>query len=178
MPFSRTRRRRHAALLALAGLLATSGLASAAASRYRRPVTDAPAPPAATPAPAPTAPSGSRTLPDNPMRETAPGVYEGIVPFRLPDGSWQVDLDERFHQYSVARITDGGGITRACTHGAEGLARWRNAAGTASAAAACAHAHGTTTPVAAPAKPAPAKSGVAPKLTTPAGTKTATWEVR
>jgi len=173
MPFSRTRRRRHTALLALAGLLATSGIASAAASRYRRPVTDAPAPPAATPAP--TAPSGSRTLPENPMRETAPGVYEGIVPFRLPDGSWQVDLDERFHQYSVARLTDGGGITRACTHGAEGLARWRNAAGTA---AACAHAHRTATPVASPAKPSPAKSGVAPKVTTPTGAKPVTWEVR
>jgi hypothetical protein len=182
MPFSRTRRRRNTALLALAGLLATSGIASAAASRIRRPVTDAPAPPAATPAP--VAPSGSRTLPaplpDNPMREIAPGVYEGIVPVRLPDGSWQVDLDERFHQFSVARRADGGGITRACAHGAEGLARWQRAGGTP---AACGHTHRAAAPAPAPATatrvPAAApKGGVTPKVTTPAGAKPATWEVR
>jgi hypothetical protein len=177
MSFVCTRRRPLAALLALAGLLASVVPAAAAASRIARPVTDAPAPPAATAAPA--APSSARAIPvpapDLPMRETAPGVYEGIVPVRRADGSWLVELDERFHQFSVARRA-AGGITRACTHGASGLARWRAVAPPAApAAAACGHAHG---PAPVPAAASAAKTGVTPRVTSPEGITVTTWEVR
>jgi hypothetical protein len=126
MSLPRIRRRSPGALFALVGLgfVFAPGLASAAAARIERPVTDAPAA-------APAAPS-SRAIPvtpiENPMREMAPGVYEGIVPVLMPDGSWQVHLDERFHSFSVVRRGEGGRLGGACVHGASGLARWRAAA--------------------------------------------------
>jgi hypothetical protein len=123
MSIATTRARSLAAFTALGGLLLGAGLASAAASRIVRPVTDAPAPPAA--APAPLAPQGAHVLPLNPMRETMPGVYEGIVPMLMPDGSWMVHLDERFHAFSVARLGAGGKLAGSCVHGASGLAHWK-----------------------------------------------------
>ena len=146
-------RRPIAALLALGGFLLCAGPASAAGSRIVLPVTDAPAPPQA--APAPVAPQGSRAIPippgaNNPMRETAPGVYEGIVPVRLPDGSWLVELDERFHAFAVAKSPGKGfGLAGGCVHSAEGLARWRAA-----------------------------QLRVRPTITSPAGTTLTKWEDR
>ncbi|MEO6463639.1 MAG: hypothetical protein ABIP29_11245 [Candidatus Eisenbacteria bacterium] len=136
MSCSRNRVGSLAALFALAGLLPGAGLASAAASRIVRPVTDAPAPPAA--APAPLAPQGAHVLPLNSMRETIPGVYEGIVPLLKPDGSWMVHLDDRFHAFSVVRRVAGGRLTGSCVHGASGLAHWKVAG-----VAACSHASAT-----------------------------------
>ena len=120
---SSSRTRSLAALIALGGLFPGAGVASAAASRIVRPVTDAPAPAATSPAP--TAVQGARTLPLNPMRETAPGVYEGIVPLLMPDGTWLVHLDERFHAFSVLRLGEGSRRSGTCVHGAVGLARWQ-----------------------------------------------------
>lgn len=128
MPSSRNRLGPLSALLALGGLSLCAGVASGAASRIVRPVTDATAPPAATQAP--TSPAASRAIPvtpgANPMRETSPGVYEGIVPIRMPDGSWLVHLDERFHAFSVVR-KDGGTMSGGCVYSAAGLAHWRAA---------------------------------------------------
>ena len=123
MFLANTRARSFAAFTALGGLLLGAGLASAAASRIVRPVTDAPAPPTA--APAPLSPQGAHVLPLNPMRETIPGVYEGIVPLLMPDGSWMIHLDERFHAFSVARLGAGGKLAGTCVHGASGLAQWK-----------------------------------------------------
>jgi hypothetical protein len=125
MPSFRPHRRSLAALLALGGLLSGAGLASAAASRIVRPVTDAPAPAPPAASPAPMAPQGGHVLPFDVMRETSPGVYEGIVPKLMSDGSWQVDLDERFHAFSVARLGEGGRLMSTCVHGAGALARWQ-----------------------------------------------------
>src|SRR5262245_7860358 len=117
--------RTRVALLALAGQLACAGPAAASASRIARPVTDAPAPAATTP----TTAQAVRAIPlpaiENPMRETSPGVYEGIVPMQLADGSWIVYLDERFHSYSVAQLGESGRVMGSCVHGAAGLAQWR-----------------------------------------------------
>ena len=142
MSFSTTRARSFAASAALGGLLLGAGLASAAASRIERPVTDAPAPPAAAPAPLST--QGAHVLALNPMRETIPGVYEGIVPMLMPDGSWMVHLDERFHAFSVARLGAGGKLASTCVSGASGLAHWKVAG-----LAPCRHDSGVapTTPV-------------------------------
>ena len=171
MSFVFARRRLLPALLASAGLvLLASGPASAAASRIRRPVTDAPAAPA-TP-PSTNAPQGGPLvlpLPENPMREIAPGVYEGIVPVLLPDGSWTVDLDERFHAFSVVRLGAGGGLSGSCVLGANGLARWQSSAATA----ACGHDH--STPAASAAVP---KTTVRPLVSGPAATTVTTWEAR
>jgi hypothetical protein len=93
-----------------------AGDALAAKSRIVRPETDAV-----------TAPKARATLVTpvlNAMRETAPGSYEGIVPVRMPDGSWHVDLDERFMMFSVAQRSPGGGIHRGCVHGPAGVAAW------------------------------------------------------
>lgn len=125
MSLFRLRRRPLAAVAALGVVLLGPAVALAAGARIERPVTDAPAPPAAPAAPA------SRAIPVPPvvneMRETAPGVYDGIVPFQLQDGTWLVHLDERFHAYSVMRRGEGGRLAGACVHGASGLARWRAA---------------------------------------------------
>lgn len=127
MPVTRFRPPTFVLLLAggLVALSATGALAGGA--RIERPVTDQPAAAAAPPAAA-TAPRSARAIAItpvlNPMRETAPGVYEGIVPVQLPDGSWQVLLDERFHQFTVARRAEGGALRRGCVHGASGLAGW------------------------------------------------------
>ena len=127
MSFDIRRRRPLLAALVVLGALAP-GLAFAAGARIQRPETDAP--PAVAPV-TPTAPS-SRSIPVTPtvdaMREISPGVYEGIVPFQLADGTWMIHLDERFHAYSVIRRGDGGRFAGTCVHGASGLARWRAAA--------------------------------------------------
>lgn len=146
MSFSCTRARSLAALSALGGLVLGAGVASAAASRIVRPVTDAPAPPAA--APAPLSPQGARVLPLDPMRETIPGVYEGIVPMLMPDGSWMVHLDERFHAFSVARLGLGGKLASTCVHGASGLAHWKVAG-----LSPCSHATGVAPAVFGPQAP-------------------------
>lgn len=99
---------------ALAATLA--GDALAAKSRIVRPETDA--------VTAPKARATVITPVFDAMRETAPGTYEGIVPVRMPDGSWHVDLDERFRMFSVAQRAAGGGIHRGCVHGPAGVAAW------------------------------------------------------
>jgi len=148
-------------LLAVIALVVVSS-AQAAGSRIERPVTDAA--PAAPSVPAPPfvfAPQGGARLvdPANPMRELAPGVYEGIVPVQLPDGTWLVHLDERFLQFSVLRRGEAGGFAHSCVSGLDGLLRWQ------AAAPACLHA---------PASPA----AVSPKVTTPTGTVVTKWEAQ
>ena len=157
-------------LLAVALIAVASSPSFAAAGRLERPVTDtalsAPAAPAIAPRPplvfAPQ--GGPRVLdPANPMREIAPGVYEGIVPFQLADGMWRIDLDERFLLFSVARRADDGGLTHSCVGGLDGLAHWQGAA-------ACNHA-----PIVPTASPA---TTVQPKVTTPTGTIRTQWEAQ
>lgn len=144
-------------------LLTSAPVVHAAGARIDRPATDAaPAAPALLPRPPFVfAPSGGPRVidPANPMRETSPGVYEGIVPVRMPDGSWQVDLDERFMQFSVARRADGGGFAHSCVSGLDGLMRWQGAA------PGCVHAPVT-------------QAAVQPKVTTPTGTVITKWEAQ
>ena len=151
------------AALFAAGLLFLPAMPShAAGARIQLPVTDGPAPAAdAAKATTPRARATTVTSVINPMRETAPGEYEGIVPVRLPDGSWQILLDERFHQFTVARLGGSGSMVRGCVHGASGLAGWR-----ASAAPIL-----TAAPLAVP-------GGVVPRVTSPTSTTTVTWEVK
>jgi hypothetical protein len=153
------------AALMVAGMTLLPALpALAAGARIARPVTDE-TPPAVdagttNPVQAPRARATLVTPVLNPMRETAPGEYEGIVPIRLPDGSWQVLLDERFHQFSVARWIDGAPLLRGCVHGASGLAGWSAAA-----------------PIAlAPVRPAP--GAVVPRVTSPTSSTLVNWEAK
>jgi hypothetical protein len=123
MPARRTRRLVFTAF-ALAALAAPAwlapGPAGAAKARIVLPETDAQG--------APTARARASVTPAiDAMRELSPGVYEGIVPVRMPDGSWHVDLDERFHMVSVAhRLRPGGPLGRSCVHGAGGVAAWQS----------------------------------------------------
>jgi hypothetical protein len=141
-----------------------------AAGRIERPATDAtPQTPAVAPRPPLVfAPSGRPWIldPANPMREISPGVYEGIVPVRLADGSWRVDLDERFMQFSVARRAEGGGLAHACVAGFDGLSRWH------AAGAGCSHAAPK------PVTPTVSAAAVQPQVTTPAGPLPAKWEAQ
>ena len=112
-------------MLVTAATSAGTSAGFAAAGRLERPATDS-VPPRAVSTPRPPfvfAPAGGPRIldPANPMRELAPGVYEGIVPVRMPDGSWQVHLDERFMLFSVARRAEGGGFAHSCVHGLDGL---------------------------------------------------------
>jgi len=160
-------------LLALVLVAAPTPSAFAAGARLERPGTDgAPTAPAVLPQPPFVfTPAGGPRVLDlaNPMREITPGVYEGIVPVRLPDGSWQVDLDERFMQFSVARRGESGVLARGCVGGLMGLARWQ------AEAPVCGHGHVAARPTAATAATTPTAQ---PRVTTPSGTVAAKWEVR
>ena len=52
----------------------------------------------------------------------------GIPVLRQADGSEIAHLDERFHDYEVARIGPDGKLVKECVHGPEGVARFRKAA--------------------------------------------------
>ena len=145
MPASRSRRLALFALIALAGGL-PGGPALAAKSRIVLPETDAKATPGAPRTATVTTPVMDA------MREISPGVYEGIVPVRMADGSWHVDLDERFMLFSVAQRLPGGGLARGCVHGPAGVAAWRTSV--------------------------PARAAVRPQVSAPAGVVETKWEVR
>ena len=156
--------------MCFAAILTSS--AGAAAGRLERPVTDAvptaPTAPAIVPRPPFVfAPQGGPRVIDlaNPMRETSPGEYEGIVPVQQADGSVRIDLDERFLLFSVARLAPGGSLAHSCVSGLEGLGRWQGAV----VGAACEH---SAAPVAA------AKTAVQPKVTTPGGVVRTQWEAQ
>jgi hypothetical protein len=148
MPVAHRLRRLAPAALAVL-VLAAPGAAFAAKARIVLPATDANV--KAAPGARTTATVTTPVL--DAMRETAPGVYEGIVPVRLPDGSWYVELDERFHMVSVAqRPVAGGPIGKGCVHGAAGVQAWRASL--------------------------VAREAARPQVTTPAGVVPAKWEAK
>lgn len=150
-------------LCSVALALAVAWAGPAAAGRIELPTTDGPAAETRVAPRAPVVfatPGGLRVLDlANPMREIAPGVYEGIVPFQLPDGSWQVDLDERFMQFSVAHMGAGGRATHGCVGDLAALQRWQRAL----------ELHPTSRASA---------SGRVPTVSGPEGARAATWEAR